>query len=94
MTERIEQIICNQFFQNFGHSCSKTIGMIKKAFVDKSMSKARPQLFLYKYSTRFDIFWTDLVFNQFCLNTDQTQYLMTIDMINIFKPRQNIDTTR
>ena len=37
MTERTDQRICIKFCFNLGKSCTETIEMIQKAFVDKSM---------------------------------------------------------
>ena len=37
MAERTDQRICIKSFFNLGKSCTETIGMIQKAFVDESM---------------------------------------------------------
>ena len=37
MTERTDQRICIKFCSNLGKSCTKTIEVIQKAFVDESM---------------------------------------------------------
>jgi len=44
MTKRVDQRICIKFCLKLGHSSAETIPMIKKAFVDDSMSEAQIKL--------------------------------------------------
>jgi len=44
MTGRVDQWLCIKFCFKLGHSSTETIGMIKKAFADDSMSEAQIKL--------------------------------------------------
>jgi hypothetical protein len=49
MTERADQRTCIKFCFKLGHSSAKTIGMIKKAFRDDSMSEAQIKLWYQRF---------------------------------------------